>query len=253
MSHKTNIMVNDMPLVDLQNINVLLIHQDLAVFEQFVKYSQHYGIPLVHAVAIEHIVEKEITLPWDIIFIDINLYQGEYIEVINVFKASFPAIKVIFLGESMLLQQRLSYLKLGADLMLSNHVAQEVFEVVIQTMYVNAKMNTQIKPLPVNTIILDVVTNQLHMSGTDIYVALTEQEASILQRFILMPDQQLKTWQLLESMNALGSPRGRKNLEVFMSRLRKKLRTLGFEQSAIKAISNIGYRLTLPINIRDYT
>ena len=99
----------------------------------------------------------------------------------------------------------------------------------------------------------DSVTSELHLTGTDIYIELNLQEASIIKLFMLDAKQQLETGQLLDAIGSLDNPRGRKNLEVFISRLRKKLVPLSINLSPIKAVRKYGYHLNLPIRIKNYT
>ena len=120
-------------------------------------------------------------------------------------------------------------------------------------MYSNAKIKHQPVPLIDNNVMLDIVTNELHLTGTDTYVELNAQETSIIKLFILDLHQKLETWQLLDLIGALDNPRGRKNLEVFISRLRKKLAQLSKNTSPIKSVRNFGYQLTLPLRIKNYT
>jgi DNA-binding response OmpR family regulator len=245
-----SLIVDDGQLLNLHNISVLLIHHDYDVYLQFEQYSHHYGNTFVYADSVESLRDNKLILVWDVIYIDVGIYHDECIDII---KLSFPHVKVIFLGDSITLQERIDYLQLGADLILSNHIVQEEFGLITRYMYTNAKMNP--KPLLTldDNVMFDIVTSELHLTGTDIYIELNLQEASIIKLFILDAKQQLETGQLLDAIGSLDNPRGRKNLEVFISRLRKKLVPLSTNLSPIKAVRKYGYHLTLPIRIKNYT
>lgn len=253
MHKRKKFIVDDGQLLNLHNISVLLIHHDHDVYQQFKQYSHYYGNTLVYADSVESLRDKKLILVWDVIYIDVGIYHDECIDIINIFKLSFPHVKVIFLGDSITLQERIDYLQLGADLILSNHIVQEEFGLITGYMYTNAKMN----PKPILTlddnVMFDIVTSELHLTGTDIYIELNLQEASIIKLFILDAKQQLETGQLLNAIGSLDNPRGRKNLEVFISRLRKKLVPLSINLSPINAVRKYGYHLTLPIRIKNYT
>ncbi|HCF79876.1 MAG TPA: hypothetical protein DER52_09380 [Glaciecola sp.] len=253
MHKPKSLIVDDGQLLNLHNISVLLIHHDYDVYLQFEQYSHHYGNTFVYADSVESLRDKKLILVWDVIYIDVGIYHDECIDIINIFKLSFPHVKVIFLGDSITLQERIDYLQLGADLILSNHIVQEEFGLITRYMYTNAKMNP--KPLLTldDNVMFDIVTSELHLTGTDIYIELNLQEASIIKLFILDAKQQLETGQLLDAIGSLDNPRGRKNLEVFISRLRKKLVPLSTNLSPIKAVRKYGYHLTLPIRIKNYT
>ncbi len=252
MQHDTNLIVDDDELLDLHNISVLLVHHDLDVYEQFDAYSKHYGNSLVYADSAEYLRDNKLILVWDVIYIDLGMYHDECMDIINIFKLSFPHVKVIFLGSSITLQERIDYLQLGADLILSNHISKDEFGLVTRYMYTNAKIKHQPVPLINNNVMFDIVTNELHLTGTDTYVELNAQETSIIKLFILNTEQKLETWKLLDVIGALDNPRGRKNLEVFISRLRKKLAPLSKNTSPIKSVRNFGYQLTLPLRIKNY-
>jgi len=250
---RKNLIVDDGQLLNLHNISVLLIHHDHDVYQRFKQYSHHYGNTFVYADSVDNLRDKNLILVWDVIYIDVGIYHDECIDIINIFKLSFPHVKVIFLGDSITLQERIDYLQLGVDLILSNHIVQEEFGLITRYMYTNAKMNP--KPLLTldDNVMFDIVTSELHLTGTDIYIELNLKEASIIKLFILNAKQQLETGQLLDAIGSLDNPRGRKNLEVFISRLRKKLVPLSTKLSPIKAVRNYGYHLTLPIRIKNYT
>jgi DNA-binding response OmpR family regulator len=253
LQQRKNLIINDDQLLNLHNINVLLIHNDHDVYQQFDMYSQHLGNTFFYADSVEYLRDKKLILAWDVIYIDVGMYHDECIDIINIFKLSFPDVKIIFLGDSIKLQERIDYLQLGADLILSNHLAQEEFGLITRYMYTNAKMNHQPMPMLDENVMFDIVTSELHRTGTDTYIELNQQEASIIKLFILNTEQKLETWQLLDVIGSLDNPRGRKNLEVFISRLRKKMAPLSNNSSPIKAVRNYGYHLTLAIRIKNYT
>lgn len=122
LQHNTNLIFEDDQLLDLHNISVLLVHHDHAVYEQFDSYSKHYGNSLVYADSAKYLRDNKLILVWDVIFIDVGMYHDECMDIINIFKLSFPHVQVVFLGSSITLQERIDYLQLGADLILSNHI-----------------------------------------------------------------------------------------------------------------------------------
>lgn len=253
MQQRPNIVINDEQSLDLHNISVLLIHNDFRVYERFQEYSESFNNSLVYAESIEYLRSNKLILVWDVIYIDVNMYRDECIEIINIFKISFPHVKIIFLGDELKLHERIEYIKLGADLILSNHLIKEEFGLITRYLYTNAKMNAQPETHADNSVLFDIITSELHLNGTDTHIELNHQEASLIKLFILDANQQLETWQLLDSIGSLDSPRGRKNLEVFISRLRKKLAPLSPTTNPIKAIRKYGYELNLRIKIKNYS
>lgn len=81
-------------------------------------------------------------------------------------------------------------------------------------------------------------------------VALTPTEVTILQQLVLAPDTTLENWQLMNALSMdLDQETSKHNLEVVISRLRRKLEQCCMVEKSIKGIRGVGYRLMLPLAI----
>ena len=238
-------------LMSRNNIGILLLHTEESVYTRFNLYTKYFGNTLVFAQAIEKVSTNALLHAWDVIFVDVNLYNDECIEMINLLKESFPLIKVILLGDSLTQQDRIQYITMGANMILSNYIIKEEFGFITQCLYNNIKYN-QPSDHPADCVMFDLITNELSLVGTSVYVEISPQEVAILKLFMLNPLQRLETWQMLDCIGSLDNPRGRKNLEVFVSRLRKKLAPLSPYVNPIQPIRNYGYSLNLHIKIKHY-
>jgi two-component system OmpR family response regulator len=87
------------------------------------------------------------------------------------------------------------------------------------------------------------------MSHHDEQISLTSGEFDLLRCFIDRPGRVLSRDQLIEWTRGRDSDAFDRNIDVQMSRLRKKLVENGFPDDGIKTIRNVGYILTAPVEI----
>jgi two-component system OmpR family response regulator len=80
-------------------------------------------------------------------------------------------------------------------------------------------------------------------------IALTSGEFDLLRCFVDRPGRVLSRDQLIEWTRGRDSAGFDRNIDVQMSRLRKKLIESGFPEDGIKTIRNVGYILTAPVEI----
>ena len=85
----------------------------------------------------------------------------------------------------------------------------------------------------------------------DEQLALTSGEFDLLRCFIDRPGRVLSRDQLIEWTRGRESDAFDRNIDVQMSRLRKKLVESGFPEDGIKTIRNVGYILAAPVEIRS--
>jgi two-component system OmpR family response regulator len=89
-----------------------------------------------------------------------------------------------------------------------------------------------------------IVTNH-----QDEQLSLTSGEFDLLRCFINRSGRVLSRDQLIEWTRGRSSDTFDRNIDVQMSRLRKKLIESGFPEDGIKTIRNVGYILTVPVEI----
>ena len=96
---------------------------------------------------------------------------------------------------------------------------------------------------------LEVLTFSLRALGPNGAVALNASELMVLRALVRSPDQRLAHWQLLEIMALSATDANQAKLAVRMSRLRKKLDSLGFSGPTLQVIRQEGYQLCLPVQL----
>jgi DNA-binding response OmpR family regulator len=80
-------------------------------------------------------------------------------------------------------------------------------------------------------------------------LSLTSGEFDLLRCFIDRPGRVLSRDQLIEWTRGRSSDAFDRNIDVQMSRLRKKLVESGFPEDGIKTIRNVGYILAAPMEV----
>ena len=86
------------------------------------------------------------------------------------------------------------------------------------------------------------------LDGKETSLALTSGEFDLLSCFVERPGRVLSRDQLLDWTRGRVSDTLDRNIDVQMSRMRKKLIEAGFPEDGIKTIRNVGYILTLPVD-----
>jgi two-component system OmpR family response regulator len=87
------------------------------------------------------------------------------------------------------------------------------------------------------------------MSQQDEQISVTSGEFDLLRCFIDRPGRVLSRDQLIEWTRGRDSDAFDRNIDVQMSRLRRKLIESGFPEDGFKTIRNVGYILTAPVEI----
>jgi len=83
--------------------------------------------------------------------------------------------------------------------------------------------------------------------GQDKPLPLTSGEFDLLASFVDRPGRVLSRDQLIDWTRGRGVDTFDRNVDVQMSRMRKKLVEAGFPEDGIKTVRNVGYILTLPV------
>jgi two-component system, OmpR family, response regulator len=85
------------------------------------------------------------------------------------------------------------------------------------------------------------------LDGEDVPLPLTSGEFALLRCFVGRPGRILSRDQLIDWTRGRSSDAFDRNIDVQMSRLRKKLVEAGFPDDGIKTVRNVGYILALPV------
>jgi DNA-binding response OmpR family regulator len=90
--------------------------------------------------------------------------------------------------------------------------------------------------------------DRMQLSGPDGKVELTASDVLVLSAFVRAPSKKLERWQMAEILGGNeAAPTQASTMEMRITRLRKKLATVGAPSPQIKALHKVGYALCAPV------
>ena len=180
----------------------------------------------------------------DLIVVDVNLPGEDGLSLAQRLKQSHPGLGVIVVSVRDRIDQKLGAYEIGADVYLTKPVSME--ELCAAVAALGKRLPGARPAVPQQGLFLDL--QQMRLQGPADLVALTSQEATLLAALVRAPGQRLETWQLLDQLGWLDAA-GKQALEVPISRLRRKLVTVGAGSNPLIAIRKYGYQLSCPVVI----
>lgn len=196
----------------------------------------------------EALDEVNLVLQTDLFIIDINLPGEDGFSLTSRIRQIYPGAGIIMATARTESADRVHGYETGADIYLT-----KPFELSELIAVVKAVSRRCVKPLLQNDnstelLRLNRLSYQLegHKGST---TNLSADEAAILDGLARAPAFQLETWQIMEMIGLELDEKGKRNLEVRIVRLRKKIAQVGFQGEGIKAIRSKGYRLIAPLRI----
>lgn len=233
-----------MPDAVTHDIGIVVIedHDDLRELTVDLLASQGYWVCGFDSV--EALSEASPPPVFEIALLDVGLPGESGLALAERLRAVRAEVGILMVTAHSQLDERVAGYECGADLYLCKPVApQELLAAVA------ALARRLHHPEPAETdLALDL--DRLLLVGAAVEVSLSLTEGAALQAFAIAPRRSLETWQLLEQLGKPLDVHGKAQLEVLLSRLRKKLIAAGAPAPAIKALRQCGYRLCQPLRLR---
>ncbi|WP_295403446.1 response regulator transcription factor [uncultured Thiocystis sp.] len=233
-----------MPDAATHDIGIVVIedHDDLRELTVDLLASQGYWVRGFDSV--EALSEACPPPVFEIALLDVGLPGESGLALAERLRAVQTDVGILMVTAHGQLDERIAGYDRGADLYLCKPVApQELLAAVA------ALARRLHHPEPDETdLALDL--DRLLLVGASVEISLSLAEGAALQAFAIAPRRSLETWQLLEQLGKPLDVHGKAQLEVLLSRLRKKLIAAGAPAPAIKAQRQCGYRLCRPLRLR---
>lgn len=179
----------------------------------------------------------------DVYVIDLNLPDEDGLILTKRLRASQPNVGIVITTARTQIGDKVVGYESGADLYLTKPVHPQ--ELMAGVAAVGKRLRT-INQQHHHTITLNL--SRMQLSGPDGDVDLTTSDALILGALTRAPGQSLERWQVAEIVasgkDALPSAA---TIEMRITRLRKKLASVGATRPSIKALHKVGY--TLCVNV----
>jgi DNA-binding response OmpR family regulator len=236
-------------------MNILLV-EDQSLIRQSLTHileTHRYHVDAFESaeLALNHITS---TTHWPLAILDISLPGMNGIVLAQRLRSIYPAIGIVMLTVHQDLDKKLQSYEAGADIFLTKPIAAEELIATLGSLIKRLQKNSPLNPQATtqthqsdwieSKLRFDPIKQKIWREGGAIE-ALSIKEAKILNQFWMAKDQQLEYWELLELNKFDFDSKGRKQLEVNISRLRQKLVRISEKPDCLIALRGVGYKLTL--------
>ena len=223
-------------------IKLLVVEDHLALLDVTVETLSAQGYEVIGISSAEAVDELPAHFVADIAVLDLNLPGEDGLSLARRLRQVQPRIGIIMVTARHTLAHKLVGYQHGADIYLTKPTAPEELCATIQALVQRLCPSAAAQPA---AFALDMGSKLLTTPSGDL--TLRGAEATLLYALALAPDQTLASWQALEKLDKPVDDQGKAQLEVLVSRLRKKLLDHGAPATPIRALRGIGYRLCIPL------
>ncbi|MYM83472.1 response regulator [Duganella sp. FT50W] len=175
---------------------------------------------------------------YDLVILDLGLPDMDGLEVLRHLRKAGLVAPVLILTARLDLDDRVSGLDAGADDYLAKPFDLPELEARLRALLRRgAPIEARVQ---FSDIVFEPVTRQASVRGKDL--GLTAAEASVLNLLLRRPGRVVSKSQFVEAIYDHADDKNPAMIEVFVSRLRRKLADAG-SQTLIRALRGLGYRL----------
>jgi two-component system, OmpR family, response regulator len=217
-------------------MRVLLVEDDEVLGDAVRTYVRRQGHAVDWAMNREATEASLAAAPYDLVLLDLRLPDGNGIDILKKMRGWRDATPVIIMTAHDQVSDRIAGLNAGADDYLVKPVDLGELQARIQA--VSRRYGAQ--PLPevtIGTLKIFVAERRLvSADGTDI--SLSSREWAVLDRLIARRHAIVSKGQIEEALYEFGAEVESNTVEVYVSRLRRKL-----GKDAIETVRGLGYRI----------
>jgi DNA-binding response OmpR family regulator len=188
-------------------------------------------------------LQEALDSPPDLVVLDLNLPGMDGWEVLARLRQAKCAARVIILTARGEVEHRVRGLKAGADDYLAKPFSLEELIARVEAMGRRGATATAEVLLKVGDLVLDVQHRRVTRAGRP--VALSPRELDVLQVLMQEPGRFFSRTELCERVWQREHEYDTRTVEIFITRLRKKVDT-GFTPALIHTQRSVGYAVSLP-------
>ena len=219
------------------SIVVVEDHQDLRELTCMALANKgHHVLGLSCAEELEDAVKGSAV---DVFILDLNLPGEDGISLAKRIRQAYPLVGIVMLTARSQAKEKVQGYESGADLYMTKPVDFEELCAALRG-FVRRR---QTAPEGILTL------SKLTLTGASGSVRLSSAESDMLMAFARAPSSRLETWQLGQVLGLEMDGLNKASLEVRIVRLRKKMVEAGAPSAVIESIRNVGYQLSVPIQI----
>ena len=225
----------------LVHLNIVLIEDNADFRLLLTRTLQSMGHTVFAKESAEEFLEHRGATDVDVYLIDLNLPGEDGLSLVRRLRSSSPDVGIIVLTARDANADRVKGYDCGADIYMVKPIHTPELIAALRRFARSKAPNVaspDAKPL---TLCKGRLTGSLGQ------VRLSYDETIVLEALVRAPAQKMANWQLACLLEADLDDVFKANLPVRMARLRKKLRGVGAEASALQPLRNFGYQLTTKI------
>jgi two-component system, OmpR family, response regulator len=217
-------------------MRVLLVEDDEVLGDAVRTYVRRQGHAVDWAMTREATEASLAAAPYDLVLLDLRLPDGNGIDILKLMRSRRDATPVIIMTAHDQVSDRIAGLNAGADDYLVKPV--DLGEVQARIQAVSRRYGAQ--PLPEVTIgALKVFVSERRMVSADgADINLSSREWAVLDRLIARRHAIVSKGQIEEALYEFGAEVESNTVEVYVSRLRRKL-----GKEVIETVRGLGYRI----------
>jgi two-component system response regulator MprA len=216
---------------------VLVVEDDAELLEVLIRGLREEGFTALGASTGHQALERAAAKQPDLLIVDIGLPDADGRDVCQALRAQGIVAPVLFLTARDALSDRLSGFAAGGDAYVTKPFA---FEEIVARLRAWQRRSGADAAIEVADLRLDPVQHAVAMDGTSL--SLTPTEFRLLAALIARPGHTLRRNELVAAAWPAGAIVHDNTLDVYVGRLRRKLRELGARQG-IRTAHGVGYAL----------
>ena len=216
-------------------MRVLLIEDDHVLGEAVRSHVASFGYGVDWMQRLDDAMEALATTPYELVLLDLNLPDGRGLDFLRDLRRSGSAVPVIILTAQDQIATRIAGLNSGADDYLVKPF--DLSELAARLGAVARRYGQNPNPMQrFGEIEIDLALRFLKVRGMP--VDLTAREWAVLERLARRPNMIIAKSDIEDSLYEFGAEVDSNTVEVYVSRLRKKL-----GRETIKTVRGAGYKL----------
>lgn len=217
-------------------LNVVVVEDHHTLRELTVKALSMAGHRVIGLDCAEALAELK-DFVTDIVVIDLNLPGESGLSLAKRIRQAQPDVGIVMLTAKIQVADKLLGYASGADIYPTKPSTLEELNAAIHA------LARRIKPKSPKAQGLKLMQGRRLLIGSSQSIGLSQLEVNVLVAFTRAAEQQLEYWQLLELISSSEKNYSKDNLEVIITRLRKKIINAGSNPHPIKSIRQFGYQL----------
>jgi two-component system OmpR family response regulator len=217
-------------------MRVLLVEDDEVLGDAVRTYVRRQGHAVDWAMTREETEASLAAAPYDLVLLDLRLPDGNGLDILKQMRGQLDATPVIIMTAHDQVSDRIGGLNAGADDYLVKPVDLGELQARIQA--VSRRYGAQ--PLPEATIggLKVFISEKRMLTGEGAEISLSSREWAVLERLIARRHAIVSKGQIEEALYEFGAEVESNTVEVYVSRLRRKL-----GKGIIETVRGLGYRV----------